>query len=127
MVTAAGQEGQISPGVGADGGFPSGKGYPAKLGGSEDIIVAGSVVATSGPNNGVRNSWSAGGSQVTVYPPGNRACADTLVTGDVIATTTQAEGEGASRVPRAMKNYLMSMCFRRYVNLSDPAWVEESV
>lgn len=144
VVTAAGQEGQTIPGVGVDGGFPSIKSYPAKLAMSEDIIAVGSVVATSGPNNGARYSWSAGGSQVTVYAPGNGRCVDSIVTGDIIATATVSglvayylslpdlgqrlrKSKGKVGAPRAMKNYLKSMSFRRYVNPSDPARVEESV
>lgn len=143
VVTSAGQE-ELVAGVGVGGGFPSVKVYPAKLAASEDIITVGSVVATSGPNNGVRYSWSAGGSQVTVYAPGNGACVNSLVTGDIIATATVSglvayylslpdlgkrlrKPKGKAGVPRAMKNYLSSMSFRRYVNPSDPARVEESV
>lgn len=144
VVTAAGQEGDLVPGVGVDGGFPSLKGYPAKLAGSEDIIAVGSVIATSSPNNGARYSWSASGSQVTVHAPGNGFCVDSIVTGDIIATATVSglvayylslpdlgkrlrKPKGKAGVPRAMKNYLRSMSFRRYVNPSDPARVEESV
>lgn len=142
VVTSAGQTGGLLPGV--EGGFSTVIGYPAKLAASEDIITVGSVIATSGPNNGVRYSWSAGGSQVTVYGPGNGACVDLIVTGDVIATATVSglvayylslpdlgkrlrKPKGKVGVPRAMKNYLRSMAFRRYVNPSDPARVEESV
>lgn len=144
VVTSAGQAGEPVSGAGIEGGFPSVKGYPAKLAASEDIITVGSVVATSGPNNGVRYSWSAGGSQVTVYAPGNGACVNSIVTGDLIATATVSglvayylslpdlgkrlrKPKGKAGVPRAMKNYLRSMSFRRYVNPSDPARVEESV
>lgn len=147
VVTSAGQgqEGELVPGaIGVDGGFPPVRGYPAKLAATEDIITVGSVVATSGPNNGLRYSWSAGGPQVTVYAPGNGACVDSLVTGDIIATATVSglvayflslpdlgkrlrNPKGKSGVPRAMKNYLKSMAFRRYINPSDPARVEESV
>lgn len=146
VVTSAGQgqEGDLVPGVGVDGGFPPVKGYPAKLSATEDIITVGSVVATSGPNNGARYSWSAGGPQVTVYAPGNGACVDSLITGDIIATATVSglvayflslpdlgkrlrNPKGKAGVPRAVKNYLKSMAFRRYVNPSDPARVEESV
>lgn len=150
VVTSAGQEGEGAPGVGADGGFPSVKSYPAKLAATEDIITVGSVVATSGPNNGARYSWSAGGPQVTVRAPGNGFCVRSLgaepleLRGDIIATATVSglaayflslpdlgkrlrKTQGKLGVPRAMKNYLRSMSFRRYVNPSDPARVEESV
>ena len=149
VVTSAGQEGEIEPGVGA-GGFPSVKGYPAKLAATEDIITVGSVVATSGPNNGARYSWSAGGPQVTVRAPGNGFCVRSIgagpleIKGDIIATATVSglaayflslpdlgkrlrKPQGKLGAPRAMKNYLRSMSFRRYVNPSDPARVEESV
>lgn len=146
VVTSAGQGVQ----VGEDGGFPSVKGYPAKLATSEDIITVGSVVATRGPNNGARYSWSAGGPQVTVRAPGNGFCVHSIgtgsleLTGDIIATATVSglvayflslpdlgkrlrKSQGKVGVPRAMKNYLKSMSFQRYVNPSDPARVEESV
>lgn len=150
VVTSAGQDEEIDPGAGKEGGFPSVKGYPAKLSTSEDIIAVGSVIATSGPNNGARYSWSAGGPQVTVRAPGNGPCVRLIggepleLRGDIIATATVSglvayflslpdlgkrlrKQQGKVGVPRAMKNYLRSMSFRRYVNPSDPARIEESV
>lgn len=150
VVTSAGQEEELGPGVGAEGGFPYVKGYPAKLALSEDIITVGSVIATSGPNNGARYSWSAGGPQVTVRAPGNGLCVRTIgagaleLKGDIIATATVSglvayflslpdlgkrlrKQQGKVGVPRAMKNYLRNMSFRRYVNPSDPERIEESV
>lgn len=150
VVTSAGQDEEVDPGAGSEGGFPSVKGYPAKLATSEDIITVGSVIATSGPNNGARYSWSAGGPQVTVRGPGNGPCVRLIggepleLRGDIIATATVSglvayflslpdlgkrlrKPQGKVGVPRAMKNYLRSMSFRRYVDPSDPARIEESV
>lgn len=48
--------------------------FPALLSRTNDIITVRSVIASIGPNNGARYSWSPGGDVLTVSAPGNEAC-----------------------------------------------------
>ncbi len=108
--------------------------WPAALASKYDIITAGSVQARGGSRNGESFPWSHGGEFLTVNAPGNGACANS--NGEIV----NAEGDGFSsavtsglvayflslpdlgdilriskNVPAAVKDYLQSMSYRRYM------------
>lgn len=64
----------ISAGFNSEDTFADIDTYRALLSRTNDIITVGSVIASIGPNNGARYSWSPGGDVLTVSAPGSRAC-----------------------------------------------------
>lgn len=109
--------------------------YPALLSRTNDIITVGSVIASIGPNNGARYSWSQGGDVLTVSAPGNAACmgfgwsylvvealgnhiSTGIVSGLVAYFLSLPDlGERLRRqykTPKAVIDYLRSMSYRRY-------------
>lgn len=109
--------------------------YPALLSRTNDIITVGSVIASIGPNNGARYSWSPGGDAMTVSAPGNAACMgfgwgylvvealgnhiSTGIVSGLVAYFLSLPDLGERlrrkyRTPKAVIGYLRSMSYRRY-------------